>query len=137
MRASAFAVTLVAIAPIVVDAGIVGAIAKTVAKVPKPAAKIALGTVERVGDITNIGMDLAETYGKTKGLPGSSGSSGPPGEWGGSASRDCGQCSCKLVWEKKLPDSNSCRIEATLQCTCNYGTCKAKHSALCIAGLAS
>ncbi|XP_054930411.1 uncharacterized protein [Dermacentor andersoni] len=128
MRASAFAVTLVAIAPIVVDAGIVGAIAKTVAKVPKPAAKIALGTVERVGDITNIGMDL---------VPGSSGSSGPPGEWGGSASRDCGQCSCKLVWEKKLPDSNSCRIEATLQCTCNYGTCKAKHSALCIAGLAS
>ncbi|XP_075546471.1 uncharacterized protein LOC142579787 [Dermacentor variabilis] len=136
MRASAFAVALVAITPIVVDAGFIGAVAKVAAKVPKPAAKIALGTVEHAGDIANIGMDLASQAGQ-KGLPGLSGSSAPPGEWGGSATRDCGQCSCSLVWEKKLQDSNRCRIEATLQCRCNYGTCKAKHAALCISGLAS
>ncbi|XP_070392772.1 uncharacterized protein [Dermacentor albipictus] len=136
MRASAFAVTLVAIAPIVVDAGFVSTVAKTIAKVPKPAAKIAMGTLERVGDIANIGMDLAAS-GKTQGLPGSSGSSGPPDEFGGSANRDCGECSCSLVWEKKPKDSRSCRIEATLKCTCNHGTCKTKHAALCIAGLAS
>ncbi|XP_075546468.1 uncharacterized protein LOC142579785 isoform X2 [Dermacentor variabilis] len=113
--------------------------AKVAAKVPKPAAKIARGTIERVGDIAGIGMDLAakggQTSGTTQGLPGASGSN----PWGGSVTRDCGQCSCELVWEKKIAgrEFDNCITEATLKCTCNYDRCKTAHAAHCIANLAS
>ncbi|XP_075546469.1 uncharacterized protein LOC142579785 isoform X3 [Dermacentor variabilis] len=119
--------------------GLAMAPAKVAAKVPKPAAKIARGTIERVGDIAGIGMDLAakggQTSGTTQGLPGASGSN----PWGGSVTRDCGQCSCELVWEKKIAgrEFDNCITEATLKCTCNYDRCKTAHAAHCIANLAS
>ncbi|XP_037569996.1 uncharacterized protein LOC119450568 [Dermacentor silvarum] len=134
MRAitSALAVALVAIAPIVVDAGF-GAIAKIAAKVPSQAVRIGTGVIERVPDMVSIGMDLAGQKGQTSG----SNANRLNGESGGSNEKDCGECSCNLNWQKKELGQQECKIEAEFECTCNANRCSRTHVAHCIANLAS
>ncbi|XP_049521941.1 uncharacterized protein LOC119450570 isoform X2 [Dermacentor silvarum] len=116
MRAitSALAVALVAIAPIVVDAGF-GAIAKIAAKVPSQAVRIAAQKGQTSGSNTNR----------------------LNGESGGSNEKDCGECSCNLNWQKKELGQQECKIEAEFECTCNANRCRRTHVAHCIADLAS